>query len=357
MEKYIFGDQIKIYFQDGSTVTAQVISEDDNNLECSALSKNEVYKEGDSIFVDKKNSKIEKLNGRKSYILVQFRQIPINSKFDSDETQYTKVDEDGAVDVMEKYRIFAPLDNVEVQKSWFKNIKKSRPSFAIKKTSRTFNWEFDIHKSQWKINKESMEIERDDDAVTKIAKLRNKLNITDNLLGGLIQFLINAKEIGFKTNYLSKYIEDGVRAYKDNTVLIAKLINNELVISVVTGGDSDVDTEPIKFVNDLDGAFNYVRNVHSTLKKTSAITVDNVVEFLDTHSTNSNIEQVLRDYGIDSGNYSEDLYRFDNDDVSLHNIYRDLKEAYTNDTGKEIENDLDWRNDPYYDLENVDKDW
>ena len=294
MEKYISGDQVKIYFGDGSTVTAQVISDDDNNLECSALSKNEVYKEGDSIFVDKTNSKIEKLNSRdisngiwigelvkaklngREYMVLdvngnkllladyngsdelddydypgrihwmnadEFRKIPYKNEVDDD---YGNEDDDFENQTFSKKSLSSTKGEVTIipymyngfnydkQKVWVDTKYKSPdPSKLMlwgygeiddpvsdykrcfekagsgitltykippltthnsemdiraeairnyisgskfSKKARTFNWEFDKHKPQWKLNKESMEIERDDSAIEKIAKLRNKLS-------------------------------------------------------------------------------------------------------------------------------------------------------------------------------------
>ena len=45
---------------------------------------------------------------------------------------------------------------------------------AIKKKSQRFNWEFDKHQSQYIFNKKTGEIEKEEDAVTKIGKLKKK---------------------------------------------------------------------------------------------------------------------------------------------------------------------------------------
>lgn len=196
MENYISGDQIKIYFADGSQVTAQVISEDDKgNLECSALSKNEVYKEGDTVFVDKSNSKIEKLNfKKKSFKFEKGEKVKVKLNYDTDgETGITIgeiITPSSGNSQLVKYRVqgeevvkYKNLNELKkddlsnapsyIRDTW-KNIDNS---YAIKKKARTFNWEFDKHKPQWKLNKESMEIERDEDAVKKIAKIRKKLSV------------------------------------------------------------------------------------------------------------------------------------------------------------------------------------
>lgn len=207
MENYVEGEQIKISFRDGSQVTAKVISQDKDNLKCSALSKNEVYKEGDVIFCDIKNDTIEKLNIKKK------SGNPNDNKF------YHK-------------------DN-----------------YSIKKKSKRFNWEFDKHKPQWRINKESKEIEKDEDAISKVGRLKRKLAGDDNL-DDFRKFLDIAKQNGYKTNYLQKYIDDGVRAFKNNVVLIAKHINNLLYVSVAINGSSEIE----QFGDDIMGAFEFANS-------------------------------------------------------------------------------------------------
>jgi len=234
MDKYIFGDQVKIYFQDGSTVTAQVISEDGNNLECSALSKNEVYKEGDSIFVDKKNSKIEKLNLRK--MVVRYGDKVIDR--DTGNEWYV-------LNVQNETLMLCPYGTEDSSKEdgiIFKNINEVQvipkdeylvdddygsededfENQTFSKKARTFNWEFDKHKPQWKINKESMEIERDDDAVTKIAKLRNKLNYNYVGKGGgnnrKIDFFYvgkNGKNCYLFSSNSYKTVKEGIQRIKE----------------------------------------------------------------------------------------------------------------------------------------------
>lgn len=58
-------DQIKISFKDGSSIVAQVTEQNDSELTCKALSKNEVYNEGDTVFVDTVTDKIEKISLKK----------------------------------------------------------------------------------------------------------------------------------------------------------------------------------------------------------------------------------------------------------------------------------------------------
>ena len=102
------GNQIKVLFKDGSEIIASIIDPDeDGYIKASALSKNEVYNEGDTIYIDPNNDKIEKLNTTQK------------------------------------------ISN-------------------LKKKSKRFDVEFDKHASPWKFNKESLEIEKDEEAVTKI---------------------------------------------------------------------------------------------------------------------------------------------------------------------------------------------
>jgi len=63
--EYLAGDRLKIYFKDGSEVVVSVLEKEDRNYKCSALSKNEVYSEGDIVYVDPSEDKIEKLNLKK----------------------------------------------------------------------------------------------------------------------------------------------------------------------------------------------------------------------------------------------------------------------------------------------------
>lgn len=64
-EVYNIGNQIKISFKDGSSIVAQVTAQNDSELTCKALSKNEVYNEGDTVFVDTVTDKIEKISLKK----------------------------------------------------------------------------------------------------------------------------------------------------------------------------------------------------------------------------------------------------------------------------------------------------
>lgn len=207
MENYIKGEQIKAFFSDGSQITAQVVSiDDEGNLECVALSKNEVYKEGDHIFLDSSTSKIEKLNLKKKANSVnEIKSLiegkkwkPVDYKYknmkDSDKaimgqladdefymTTLTMGDKRIDLWTSDNYYEFNDVGEKEYDSIMKPHLNDNEDeedfeSYSMKKKSKTFNWEFDKHRPQWKLNKESMEIERDDDAIEKIAKLRKKLN-------------------------------------------------------------------------------------------------------------------------------------------------------------------------------------
>jgi hypothetical protein len=207
MENYIKGEQIKAFFSDGSQITAQVVSiDDEGNLECVALSKNEVYKEGDHIFLDSSTSKIEKLNLKKKansvneiqsliegktwkpvdykYINMRDSNKAIMGQLADDEFYMTSLTMgDKRIDLWtsDNYYEFNDVGEKEYDSIMKPHLNDNEDeedfeSYSMKKKSKTFNWEFDKHRPQWKLNKESMEIERDDDAIEKIAKLRKKLN-------------------------------------------------------------------------------------------------------------------------------------------------------------------------------------
>lgn len=70
--------------------------------------------------------------------------------------------------------------NNELKELGFYGVKSMKQIQSnIRKTAKHFNYKFDKHKSQWKMDKESGIIEKDEEAVTKLARIAKRLKLVD----------------------------------------------------------------------------------------------------------------------------------------------------------------------------------
>lgn len=167
-------EQIKVKFPDGAEIRAVVLKVDDNgNYKCSAIEKTDKYKQGDIFYANENTHEIIKQSaiiGRADY------------NYDALQKQYPNVDvfallkkwEEG-MDDSDRYTYknnfsdFVRMTaNVEVRHT--RNMTKLS---GIKNLLNNYihrkNVGFDIHKSPWKFNKITGKIEKDPEAIQKIA--------------------------------------------------------------------------------------------------------------------------------------------------------------------------------------------
>lgn len=176
-EVYNIGNQIKISFKDGSSIVAQVTEQNDSELTCKALSKNEVYNEGDTVFVDTVTDKIEKISLKKESSSIADEALGYGFEGDESEPDCphcngVKMYQNGEINDYGTYIWVCPEcgyseDDEDVQER-----------YSMKKKSKRFQYKFDKHKSPWTWNKESELIEKDEEAINKAAmkKQSSKLN-------------------------------------------------------------------------------------------------------------------------------------------------------------------------------------
>ena len=190
--EYLPDTQLKVYFQDGSEIVVSVLGEEDGVYKCNALSKNEVYNEGDIVYVDPKENKVEKISIKKKSRIYEEDDEMFDEKGKTYE-YHINLDERGEfnADVRDPdtdesiFEINSEIleklvnDNMDMnskedvvglevylkENGWMKE-EDSIVKVAIKKKSQRFNWEFDKHQSQYIYNEKTGEIEKDEESVT-----------------------------------------------------------------------------------------------------------------------------------------------------------------------------------------------
>jgi len=209
--EYLQDDQLKVYFQDGSEVVVSVLGEEDGVYKCNALSKNEVYSEGDVVYVDPNEQKIEKISIKKKSGVYEeddemfddpygqedafnfshpgktyefYVNLDERGSFyadvrdpDTDESIYEidteKIQQLGEDGYMRHNQDYEGLESYLKQLDIIKEDDGIILRRGIKKKSQRFNWEFDKHQSQYIYNKKTGEIEKEESAVTKIGKTKD----------------------------------------------------------------------------------------------------------------------------------------------------------------------------------------
>ena len=158
--KLIPNDQIKIHFKDGSTIIAIVTNvEDDQNIVAKALNKNERYNEGDTIFVNESEDKIEKISMKK--------QAKVVHKSDGWHTESEKGKNLGG-----------PYKTKDEALKRLRQVEYFKHKGMI--TAKRFNWAFDKHKPQYKYNEDTNIIEKEEENVTKIAMKKKSSTVVNS---------------------------------------------------------------------------------------------------------------------------------------------------------------------------------